>query len=607
MCGIVGYIGPDEASTILIDALKRLEYRGYDSAGIAIWNEGKIEVARKKGKVDELRKEIADSARFQGSLGLAHTRWATHGVPSERNAHPHRVDEIVVVHNGIIENYMELKERLRKEGQVFLSDTDTEVIPHLIVSFLRKGMVFTDAIRHALAELQGSFAVGIINENEHVMVAAKKESPLIVGVGDGEYYIASDAPAVLDRTNRFIFLEDGDMAVFRDKKLTLMSLDGKEVVRPVRTISWTGAMAEKGGYKHFMLKEIFEQPRAISDTLIGRIKEEQGEVGFEELELPDVTRIRKIWMVACGTSYHACMIGKHIFEANLRISVETDIASEFRYRDPIIGSEDMLILVSQSGETADTIAAMREGKRKGAYTLAICNVLGSTLAREADGVVFTHAGPEVGVASTKAFTTQISVLFLLLLLMGQKLGIMDSDMVRDLIVEIKKLPHKIQTILDNSGAIEELARKYMACKDFLYLGRGINFATALEGALKLKEISYIHAEAYAAGEMKHGPIALIDENLPVAVVSPRDQTYLKTCSNIEEVLTRRGRVILFTDNPAHEMLQKVESVITVPETIYELEPILTVVPLQLLAYYIANLLGTDVDQPRNLAKSVTVE
>ena len=607
MCGIVGYIGPDEASTILIDALKRLEYRGYDSAGIAIWNEGKIEVARTKGKVDELRKEIANDERFQGTLGLAHTRWATHGVPSERNAHPHRAGEIVVVHNGIIENYMELKDRLRKEGQAFLSDTDTEVIPHLIVSFMRKGMSFIDAIRNALSELQGSFAVGIINENERVMVAAKKESPLIVGVGDGEYYIASDAPAVLDRTNRFIFLEDGDMAVFKDKKFSLMNLDGKEIVRPVRTISWTGAMAEKGGYKHFMLKEIFEQPRAISDTLIGRIKEEQGEVGFEELELPDVTRIRKIWMVACGTSYHACMIGKHIFEANLRVPVETDIASEFRYRDPIMGSEDMLILVSQSGETADTIAAMREGKRKGAYTLAICNVLGSTLAREADGVVFTHAGPEIGVASTKAFTTQISVLFLLLLNMGQKLGVMDSDTVRDLIVEIKKLPHKIQTILDNASAVEELARKYMTCKDFLYLGRGVNFPTSLEGALKLKEISYIHAEAYAAGEMKHGPIALIDENLPVAVVSPRDQTYQKSCSNIEEVLTRRGRVILFTDNPAHEMISKVESVIVVPETIYELEPILSVVPLQLLAYYIANLLGTDVDQPRNLAKSVTVE
>ena len=607
MCGIVGYIGPEQATTILLDALKRLEYRGYDSAGIAVWNEGKIEVARKKGKVDELRKEIGDNDRFQGTLGLAHTRWATHGVPSERNAHPHRAGEIVVVHNGIIENYMQLKDRLRKEGQAFLSDTDTEVIPHLIISFMRKGMSFIDAIRNALTELQGSFAVGIINENEHVMVAAKKESPLIVGVGDGEYYIASDAPAVLDRTNRFIFLEDGDMAVFKDKKFSLMNLDGKEIVRPVRTISWTGAMAEKGGYKHFMLKEIFEQPRAISDTLIGRIKEEQGEVGFEELELPDVTRIRKIWMVACGTSYHACMIGKHIFEANLRVPVETDIASEFRYRDPIMGSEDMLILVSQSGETADTIAAMREGKRKGAYTLAICNVLGSTLAREADGVVFTHAGPEIGVASTKAFTTQISVLFLLLLNMGQKLGVMDSDTVRDLIVEIKKLPHKIQTILDNAGAVEELARKYMTCKDFLYLGRGVNFPTSLEGALKLKEISYIHAEAYAAGEMKHGPIALIDENLPVAVVSPRDQTYQKSCSNIEEVLTRRGRVILFTDNPAHEMISKVESVIVVPETIYELEPILSVVPLQLLAYYIANLLGTDVDQPRNLAKSVTVE
>ena len=607
MCGIVGYMGPDEAPGILIDALKKLEYRGYDSAGIAIWNEGKIEVARKKGKVEELRKEIAGNAKFRGSLGLAHTRWATHGVPSERNAHPHRAGEIVVVHNGIIENYMELKERLRKEGQEFLSDTDTEAIPHLIISFMRKGSPFLEAIRQALAELQGSFAVGIINENERILVAAKKESPLIVGIGDGEYFIASDAPAVLDRTNRFVFLEDGDMAVFKDKQLSLMDLEGKEIERPVRTVSWTGAMAEKGGYKHFMLKEIFEQPRAISDTLIGRIKEEQGEVGFEELELPDISRVRKIWMVACGTSYHACMIGKHIFEANLRIPVETDIASEFRYRDPIMGSEDMLILISQSGETADTIAAMREGKRKGAYTLSVCNVLGSTLAREADGVVFTHAGPEIGVASTKAFTTQISVLYLLLLHMGRKLCIMDSDTVRNLIGEIKKLPRKVQAILDNAQEIEELARKYMTCKDFLYLGRGVNFPTSLEGALKLKEISYIHAEAYAAGEMKHGPIALIDENLPVAVVSPRDQTYQKTCSNIEEVLTRRGRVILFTDDASHEMQQKVESVITVPETIYELEPILTVVPLQLLAYYIANLLGTDVDQPRNLAKSVTVE
>ena len=439
------------------------------------------------------------------------------------------------------------------------------------------------------------------------IVAARKESPLILGLGSGENFVASDIPAILSHTREVVFLSDGEIAVLDAKSVRMSTLDGAPVERAARHISWDPIMAEKAGYKHFMLKEIFEQPRAISDTLIGRIKEEQGEVGFEELELPDISKVQKIWMVACGTSYHACMIGKHIFEANLRIPVETDIASEFRYRDPIMGSNDILILVSQSGETADTIAAMREGKKRGAYTMSVCNVLGSTLAREADGVVFTHAGPEIGVASTKAFTTQISVLYLLLLLIGQKLGIMDSETVRDLIGEIKKLPHKIQTILDNAKGVEELARKYMKCKDFLYLGRGINFPTSLEGALKLKEISYIHAEAYAAGEMKHGPIALIDENLPVAVVSPRDQTYQKTCSNIEEVLTRRGRVILFTDESSHEMVSKVESVFTVPETIYELEPILTVVPLQLLAYYIANLLGTDVDQPRNLAKSVTVE
>ena len=366
-------------------------------------------------------------------------------------------------------------------------------------------------------------------------------------------------------------------------------------------------MAEKGGYKHFMLKEIFEQPRAISDTLIGRIKEERGEVDFEELKLPDLSRIKKIWMVACGTSYHACMIGKQMFEANLRIPVETDIASEFRYRDPILADDHLLILVSQSGETADTIAAMKEGKKNGAYTLCICNVLGSTLARECSGVIFTHAGPEIGVASTKAFTTQISVFFLLMLHVGRKLGIMNAAEVTDFIGEIKKLPHKIQSILEQEPRIEDLARKYMGYKDFLYLGRGINYPTVLEGALKLKEISYIHAEAYAAGEMKHGPIALIDENLPIVIVSPRDHTYKKTCSNVEEVITRRGKALLFTDDGMHEMASRVEASFVVPETIYELEPILAVVPLQLLAYHIANFRGTDVDQPRNLAKSVTVE
>jgi glutamine---fructose-6-phosphate transaminase (isomerizing) len=607
MCGIVGYWGKSEACNILIDALKRLEYRGYDSAGIAVWNDGRIEIERKKGKVDDLRKVVCDNKAFLGKIGLAHTRWATHGTPSERNAHPHRADDVVVVHNGIIENYIELKKRLRGEGHEFLSDTDTEVIPHLIASYLRKGGGFIDSVRAALNELKGSFAVGIIREKDSMLIAAKKESPLIVGIGDGEYFIASDVPAILGRTNRFIFLEDNDIAVFGDGPVRLLSMEGKEIERPVRVVNWTGAMAEKGGYKHFMLKEIFEQPRAISETLIGRVKEERGEVDFEELALPDLSKIRKIWMVACGTSFHACMIGKHMFESNLRIPVETDIASEFRYRDPILGENDMLILVSQSGETADTIAAMKEGKSRGAYTLSVCNVLGSTLAREADGVLFTHAGPEIGVASTKAFTTQISVLFMLMLHVGGKTGILNRDRVRQYIGEMKRIPHKIQTILDGAKKLEELSRKYMTCKDFLYLGRGINYPTVLEGALKLKEISYIHAEAYAAGEMKHGPIALIDENLPVAVVSPTDHTYKKTCSNMEEVLTRRGRVLLFTDDPDHDMADRVESLFVVPKTSYELQPILSVVPLQLLAYYIANLLGTDVDQPRNLAKSVTVE
>jgi glutamine---fructose-6-phosphate transaminase (isomerizing) len=607
MCGIVGYVGKDEACTILIDALKKLEYRGYDSAGIAIWHKGKIEVGRKKGKVADLGKEVCGSDAFKGSMGLAHTRWATHGAPSEKNAHPHRAGDVVVVHNGIVENYIEIKERLKGEGHKFLSDTDTEVIPHLILSYVNHGTSFVESVRKAIGELKGSYAMGVIWEQERTMIAARKESPLIIGVGLNEYFIASDVPAILNKTNKVIFLEDDDIAIFKDDMLTLINADGEPVERKIHEIHWSGAMAEKGGYKHFMLKEIYEQPRAISETLIGRIKEEKGHVDFEELKLPDLKKIKKIWMVACGTSHHACMIGKQMIEANLRIPVETDIASEFRYRDPILDEEQLLILVSQSGETADTIAAMKEGKSKGAYTLCICNVLGSTLARECDGVIFTHAGPEIGVASTKAFTSQISVFFLLMLYMGRKMGLMTSSEVRDFIEEITKIPHKIQTILKKADAIEELARKYMNCRDFLYIGRGISFPTVLEGALKLKEISYIHAEAYAAGEMKHGPIALIDENLPIVAVSPRDQTYKKTCSNVEEALTRRGRVLLFTDFSEHEMAPKVEAVFEVPETIYELEPILAVVPLQLLAYHIANLRGTDVDQPRNLAKSVTVE
>ncbi|MCX8021794.1 MAG: glutamine--fructose-6-phosphate transaminase (isomerizing) [Syntrophorhabdaceae bacterium] len=606
MCGIVGYKGREEACDILIEALKRLEYRGYDSAGIALWHEKKIEIARVKGKVDDL-KRITAKKRLKGSMGIAHTRWATHGAPSEKNAHPHRAGDIVVVHNGIIENYMDIKATLKRKGHTFLSETDTEVIPHLIMDYIKQGADFIEASRLAMKDLKGSYALAIIREEERVLIAAKKESPLIIGVGEGEYFIASDAPAIINRTNRFIFLEDNDMAVFRDGKVALFDTDGRPVERKVQTVNWTGAMAEKGGYKHFMLKEIFEQPRAITETMIGRVNEEKGDVEFEELSLPDIGQVKKIWMVACGTSYHACMIGKHMFEGNLRIPVETDIASEFRYRDPILEKEHMLILVSQSGETADTIAAMKEGKRSGAYTLSICNVLGSTLARDADGVIFTHAGPEIGVASTKAFTTQISVLYMLMLHLGRRLGIIEKKQLQSLIGEIKRIPRKVQTVLDMAGEIEEMGRRYMGYKDFLYLGRGINYPTVLEGALKLKEISYIHAEAYAAGEMKHGPIALIDEHLPVVVLSPKDRTYQKTCSNIEEVLARRGKTILFTDDKSHEMLSRVETTFFFPSTLYELEPILSVVPLQLLAYHIANLLGTDVDQPRNLAKSVTVE
>ena len=605
MCGIVGYVGKEEAYPILIDSLKKLEYRGYDSAGIAVWNKGVIEVARRKGKVDELRKLCGDS--LKGSMGLAHTRWATHGTPSERNAHPHRAGDVVVVHNGIVENYIELKEQLRSEGHKFLSDTDTEVIPHLVVQQMKKGADFVEAVRRSLAAMSGSYAIGVIREKEKILIAAKKESPLVLGIGDREYFIGSDVPALVGRTNRFIFLEDNDMAVMQDGKLRLMNVNGEPVERKIQVINWSGAMAEKGGYKHFMLKEIFEQPRAISDTLIGRIKEERGEVEFEELKLPPLNKFKRIWMIACGTSYHACLIGKHMVEQNLRIPVEVDIASEFRYRDPIMGKDDMLILVSQSGETADTIAAMKLAKAGKVYTLAVCNVIGSTLARDSDGVIFTHAGPEIGVASTKAFTTQVSVLFLLMVHMGQKLGLLGKEAVRERIGEIKRIPHKVQTLLDSSGNMEELARTYMHFKDFLYLGRGINYPVALEGALKLKEISYIHAEAYAAGEMKHGPIALIDENMPVVFVSPNDHTYKKTCSNVEEVVSRRGNIVLCTDHEAHDMAPKSKTIIYVPGTIYDLQPILFVVPLQLLAYYIANLLGTDVDQPRNLAKSVTVE
>ncbi|MCX7857219.1 MAG: glutamine--fructose-6-phosphate transaminase (isomerizing) [Deltaproteobacteria bacterium] len=606
MCGIVGYIGTKPAADIVLDALKRLEYRGYDSAGIAIQGKDGVKIIRKKGKVDEL-KELVAKTPLLGTIGIGHTRWATHGIPSDINAHPHRAYDVVAVHNGIIENYVTIKERLKEKGHKFISDTDTEVIPHLIANYLKEGLDFVKAVKEALKELRGSYALALLREKERMLIGAKKESPLLVGIGEGEYFLASDAPAIIARTNRFIFLEDGDLVILTDRGIKILNEAGQEVKREVQKVNWSPLMAEKGGFKHFMLKEIYEQPRAISDTMLGRVSEEKGEIYFEEWKDVRVNRIRKFWMVACGTSYHACLIGKYIFEKNLKLPVEVDIASEFRYREPPIQKGDFMILVSQSGETADTIAAMREGKKRGAYTLSICNVLGSTLARDSDGTIFTHAGPEIGVASTKAFTTQIVVLFMLMLYFAKKMRMKTVKELREMIFHLRKIPHKVTDVLEKASLIQDLSRKYMNYKDFLYIGRGINFPTVLEGALKLKEISYIHAEGYAAGEMKHGPIALIDEKMPVLCLSPKDITYSKTCGNIEEVISRKGKVILVTDTESHEMANKVEEVIIIPQTIYELQPIISVIPLQLFAYHVANLLGTDVDQPRNLAKSVTVE
>jgi glucosamine--fructose-6-phosphate aminotransferase (isomerizing) len=603
MCGIVGYKGRFEAAPILLEGLKRLEYRGYDSAGLAVWHEGRIKVQRKKGKVDELREALC-LEELKGSMGIAHTRWATHGLPSDENAHPHMAFGICVVHNGIIENYLDIKTGLRRAGHEFLSDTDSEVIPHLIARMMMEGRDLLQAVMSALRMLEGSYAVAIICEGQDLIVGARKDSPLVCSLKAGEFFIASDVPAILDKTRDFIFLEDGDVVLFDGKELRIFDLSGHRVDRRVQTVDWTASMAEKGGFKHFMLKEIFEEPRALTETMMGRVREERAEIELENLdiELPD-----RVFLVACGTSFHAGLIGKHIFESLLRVPVEVDLASEFRYRDPIIGQNDLLVLISQSGETADTIAALREGRVRGARTLSICNVLGSTLSRESEYVVYTHAGPEIGVASTKAFVSQVLTILMLALHLGRKEGMIGEDAMRAYIRELKRLPHLVKDVLDRATEIEEMSQRYAKYRHFLYLGRGINYPTALEGALKLKEISYIHAEGYAAGEMKHGPIALIDEEVPALFVSPSDKTYRKTISNIEEVHARKGTVVLLTDEEAHEMRGRARDVIVVPKTIYELQPITTVVPLQLFAYYIANSLGLDVDQPRNLAKSVTVE
>jgi glucosamine--fructose-6-phosphate aminotransferase (isomerizing) len=609
MCGIIGYIGPRDTKGVLLEGLRRLEYRGYDSSGVALFHDGKVVIRRALGKLTELVRKT-EGENFNGNLGIGHTRWATHGKPSETNAHPHKAGGVVVVHNGIIENYLALKGLLSNEGHTFKSETDTEILSHLIQRQIFRGASFEEAVREALLQVQGSYAIAVLFEGEkNKLVAARKESPLILGLGAREYFVASDIPAILPYTRKMIFLEDGEMVVAQDQDFRISTLWGEERKRPPKEIQWDPVTAEKGGYKHFMLKEIFEQPRAIVDTIRGRISLEEGKVFLKEsgLNAKMLKEIHRVCIVACGTSYHAALVGKFMIEGLARIPTEVDLGSEFRYRDPIAGPQELLVAISQSGETTDTLAAFREGKRKGMRTLSICNVVDSSLARESDGVFYTHCGPEIGVASTKAFTAQLVGLFLLALFLGETRETIGHQTSKEMLEELLKVPHQVQEVLDLNPQIEVLSKKYMHVRDFLYLGRGVNYPIALEGALKLKEISYIHAEGYPAGEMKHGPIALIDEEMPVVVLAPKGQTHDKILSNMEEVRARDGKVIALTNSSCQEVASKAQDTIYIPETHPFLAPILLTVPLQLLAYNVAVLKGTDVDQPRNLAKSVTVE
>ncbi len=609
MCGIIGYIGNESAVPILIEGLKKLEYRGYDSSGIAVLQNGRLELRRAVGKLQNLE-SVLRSDTLTGTMGIGHVRWATHGRPSEENAHPHRAGSVVVVHNGIIENYAALKKDLMARGRVFLSETDTEVIAHLIDSIAATGMGLEESVREAARHLEGAYAIAVIDERSpDLVVGARKGSPLVVGLGQGEFFLASDIPAILHRTRDVLFLNDDEMAVLSTEGVRITDLKGNEVSREVTRVLWNPVMAEKGGYRHFMLKEIHEQPRAIMDTIRGRISQDTGVIHLEEIGIARerFAAVKKIFIVACGTSWHAGLVGKFIIEEMAAIPTEVDIASEFRYRKPLVNGDTLLIAITQSGETADTLAAMREAKARGATVVTICNVVGSTASRDADGVVYTHAGPEIGVASTKAFTAQLTALYLFGLFLGSVRGVLSPDDIRKRLADLVHVPTLVEQCLEQNDAIEQIARRYFKAADFLYLGRGPNYPVALEGALKLKEISYIHAEGYPAGEMKHGPIALIDENMPVVVLAGRNNVYEKILANIQEVKARSGIVIALANEGDPEITKLVDHVVTVPATNPLLMPIIMSIPLQLLAYHIAVLRGADVDQPRNLAKSVTVE
>lgn len=607
MCGIVGYIGERQATPILVNGLRRLEYRGYDSAGVAVWNNGQGKVVRCRGKLGALE-ELLRTQPAPGQAGIGHTRWATHGRPSDENAHPHRVGGISVVHNGIIENHLALRQRLSDQGAVFTSETDTEIFAHLIHAEVKAGArSITDAVRDALRDVAGAYAIVVLSDHDpDTLVAAKNASPLVVGLGNGENFVASDVTAILSETREMLFIDEGEIVTVTRQKVQITNLDGKEIPREPKHIAWSSTQAEKAGFRHFMLKEIHEQPRAVADTLAGRVDLEHDNVVLDGIEI-DVSKIKRVIMVACGTSYHASLVGEFLIEGLTRIPTEVDLASEFRYRDPIVGPGDLVVAISQSGETADTMAAVREAKDKGATILAISNVLDSSIPRLAHHAFYTHAGPEIGVASTKAFTTQLVAMVLLAIYLGRRNGKLGTDRARKLLADLVALPNKLADVVDHSAQLQVMARRYGHAKGFLFLGRGNQYPIALEGALKLKEISYIHAEGYAAGEMKHGPIALIDSNLPVVVLVPRGPSYDKVVSNLAEVRAREGKVLAIATRGDGDIGKEADDVVLIPDTAIELQPILTTVPLQLLAYHVADFKGTDIDQPRNLAKSVTVE
>jgi glucosamine--fructose-6-phosphate aminotransferase (isomerizing) len=597
MCGIVGYIGPRQAAPILVNGIKRLEYRGYDSVGLAVVN-GNIDLKKESGMIGNVNSAL-NLDKMEGMLGIAHTRWATHGEPSSRNAHPHAdcTGEIAVVHNGIIENHAALRQLLEKEGHVMVSDTDSEVISHLIEKFYDGNL--EKAVMKSLLQLQGTYGLAVVHKNERKIVVARKGSPLIIGTKGGEAFAASDASAILEHTNKMIYLDDREVGIIGPGTVVVKNLQDKRIDKSTQEIGWNLAQIEKGGFKHFMLKEIFEQPESMRNTMRGRLS------GKIKLSVnAKIEECRRIVLVACGTSWHAALIGRYLLEEIARVPTEVDYASEFRYRNPLVSDKDLIVLISQSGETADTLAALREAKKRGAKTLGIINVVGSTIAREADMGIYLHAGPEIGVASTKAFTSQLASLCMLALHLKQKRG---GEVDERFMGELMEIPAKIESVLKNGKEIRAIAHDVYRHKNFLYLGRGINFPVALEGALKLKEISYIHAEGYPAAEMKHGPIALIDENMPVVFIANKGKGYNKILSNMEEVKARHGRIIAIATEGDTEIRRLADWVIYVPRTMDDLTPVINAIPLQLLAYYIADLKGLNVDKPRNLAKSVTVE